>query len=325
MSISFESCVRYRARLKDLTRRFFNGRNYLEIETPLLVVSPGTEVHLDYFSTEWVDHYQKSHPLFLRSSPEIHMKRALSCGVDRVFQVGPCFRNNGEMSPLHEPEFSMLEWYQVGMNMDALIAETESYLRFTADEMSALTGISAGKILPNKIERLTVYEAFKDFAKIDLIDGDPELAPKAVKNGSLSVQLTDDFETAYFKILMESVEPEIAKVGAVVLYNYPPSQAALARVESGRAKRFEFYLGRVELCNGFFELLGRQENKRRIDEANELRLSLGKSAVPEDKDFLNAVEKLEGDVSGNALGFDRWLMLLLQAGKLQDVIPFTIG
>ena len=132
----------------------------------------------------------------------------------------------------------------------------------------------------------------------------------------------DDFETAYFKTLIEKIEPEIAMRKGVVLKDYPPSQAALAKVEQGRACRFEFYLGRVELCNGFFELTGAEENRLRIEEAFAARAAAGLPPVPVDESFLKDMERLLGPCAGNALGFDRWLALLCGDESLDRVIPF---
>ncbi len=250
------------------------------------------------------------------------MKRALADGCQNIFQMAPCFRNGGESSPWHQPEFTMLEWYGMGQTYQGLIRETEDYLRYTLEAM-AQRGIAVVQdLLPATFEEISVFEAFSRFASVDLVDQDPNLAVKCRKQGVFSVLESDDFETAYFKTLIEKIEPEIAARKGVILKDYPPSQAALAKVENGHACRFEFYLGRVELCNGFFELTGETENRVRVAEAFAARAEAGLPAVPMDEDFFRDMGRLKGSCAGNALGFDRWFALICGDNNLDKVIPF---
>ena len=311
-----------RSRLKAVTRDFFSRDDYIEIDTPIAVVCPGTEVHLRYFETQWQDFRGNSHKMYLRSSPELHMKQALAHGCPKIFQIAPCFRNGGERSEWHQPEFTMLEWYEMALTYHGLIQQTELFLRHSASEMMKITGMPASAIIPEKFERWSVYDAFKEFAGIQLRDQDPDLAGKCIEHGLISMRPQDDFETAYFKTLIERVEPEIAKRRGVVLMDYPPSQAALARVENGRACRFEFYVGRVEICNGFFELTGGDLNRQRVEEAMLQRTTSGLDRIPDDQDFFNAMDHLTTPFAGNALGFDRWLALLCGHKNLDAAIPF---
>lgn len=315
---------RLRARLKQVLRDFFSARRFLEIDTPIAVVCPGTEVHLRYFATQWHDHAGRATPLYLRSSPELHMKQALAAGEPRIFQMATCFRDGGELSPWHHPEFTMLEWYEAGIAFDAFIDQTEDLLRETgaalAKDLQA-AGCPAFK-MPAKLPRITVAEAFKEHVGVDLIDGDPDLAHKTIAMGVESVRADDDFETAFFKCQIEVLEPALAARGACVLLDYPPSQAALARVEQGVAKRFEIYVGRVELCNGFYELLGEAENRQRIQHAWQRRQELGSVLPAEDQDFYAALAQGVPASCGNALGFDRWLALLMGASGLDHAVPF---
>jgi len=320
--------------LQRVIRSFFQHRRYLEVDTPIAVVCPGTEVHLHYFKTSWIDHAGRSRELFLRSSPELHLKQALAAGVDRAFHLARCFRNQGELSPWHHPEFTMLEWYQKKISYKNIIDQTEQLI---TESFAAVKSVARRRRwtihpakLPARFQRLPVFEAFREFAHIELIDGDPDLAAKARAAGNTSVQPHDCFETAYFKVLLDSVEPGIARMGGAVLMDYPESQAALAVVKDGLAHRFEFYLPSplspmsavVELCNGFEELLGEQENRDRIREATNLRLAAGNDPVPEDPDFYRALRQGLTPCCGNALGFDRLLALALGEADLDRVIPF---
>ena len=328
----------HRSALRKAVRAFFESRGYLEVDTPILVACPGVEAHLEYFATEWVEAAGGRHPLFLRSSPELHMKRALALGLRRIFQIATCFRNGGELAPWHHPEFAMLEWYEAGIGFEAFIDQTEELLRFTREELASHRPGSVTLRLPPRFRRLSVKEAFREFSGLSLADGDPGLARKARELGIPTVSAEDDFETAYFKILVERVEPGLAGMGGAVLYDYPASQAVLAKVENGWAKRFEFYLGGVEICNAFLELTDPAENRRRIEGAYARRAELrdggagagGKSACsnaaapdPEpDEEFFEALEAGIPPCAGNALGFDRWLALLLGLDGIAKAIPF---
>jgi lysyl-tRNA synthetase class 2 len=313
-----------RDKLRRETRSFFVQRGYLEVETPILTRCPGTEVYLNYFSTEWIDHSSTKHPLFLRSSPELHMKRLLARGIHQAFQLAPCFRNHGELSPWHHPEFTMLEWYQKSLSYDGLIRETEDYLRQTADAMASDTGLDPKNILPRTFKKIKVFDAFEEFAGIKLFDQDPDLAAKARAAGVISVRSDDDFDTAYFKTLIEKIEPAIMAHDGCILMDYPPSQAALSVVENGVAQRFEYYVGRVELCNGFYELTGEKANRERIGAALRERVKQGNTPVPEDEQFYQDMASFTEPCAGNALGFDRWLALLCGQSNLSSAITFQL-
>jgi lysyl-tRNA synthetase class 2 len=312
--------LKARQTAQDAIHQFFRSRDYLSLDTPIAVRSPGTEVHLGYFATEWQDFRGDATRLYLRSSPELHLKQALALGLERVYHLGKCFRNHGELADWHHPEFTMLEFYQNGISLS-------DFMTLTAELVEAVAvGLQkagfAVRMPKAKPDRLSMFEAFSRWAGIELIDGDPELARKGLAKGFPSLRADDDFETAYFKILLDVIEPRLKDQEAVFLYDYPASQCALARVMNGRAQRFELYLQGVELCNAFDELLDPAANRERIRSSNEQREKLGHGAVPEDEDFFTALEQNLKPCSGNALGFDRLLALLLGETTLDRVVPF---
>ncbi len=310
--------LKSRARLKAAVREFFSGTGagYLEVDTPVGVICPGTEVHLGYFETAWRDHQKREHRLFLRSSPELHMKQALAAlGEGGIFQLATCFRNDGEISAWHHPEFTMLEFYETGTSYHDFIARTEALLTATREAFKATK-------VPKTFRRVTVAEAFREWAGLELEDEDPELAPRGKSAGIRSLRGDEDFETAFFKILIDRIEPGIEREGAVVLHDYPASQAALAMVEGEVARRFEFYVGRAELCNGFQELLDPAANRARIRAAMARRKALGSVVPDEDEDFYAALENGLKPCCGNALGFERWLALLLGRDGIASAVPF---
>ncbi|SMF14394.1 EF-P lysine aminoacylase EpmA [Pseudobacteriovorax antillogorgiicola] len=319
-ALSFKECYYSRYTLKRAIENFFHKRDYIEVDTPIIVPTPGTEVHLDYFETSWLDFQLQSHQRFLRSSPELHLKQALAQGLDRIYHLGRCFRNGGEASAWHHPEFTMLEWYEAGISYEDFMQQTEELVRYS-HRMLQTEGYSV-ITLPSKIEALTVAEAFERFAGIELIDQDPDLAEKANRKNFVSIRPDDDFETSFFKIMLDAVEPCLAEFEAVFLYDYPASQAALATVEQGVAKRFELYIKGIELSNAFQELTSPQDNIRRIHDSNHVRQTLSKQAVPIDDCFVDAVNKGIPESCGNALGFDRLLAILLGLDSIDSIIPF---
>ena len=311
---------RQRHYLKTCIREFFNERGYLEVESPVVVITPGSEDHLRYFGTKWQDYQNVSHQLWLRSSPEIHMKQILAQGEDRIYQIAPCFRNHGEHSQWHHPEFSMLEWYERGLSFPEFIQQIELFLRFTSERFAKMNH-SRPLAVPKEVPRISVYEAFAQVG-IELLDLDAELPHKAQQANVLSINQNDDFFSAFFKVLLEKIEPILAKEDVAILYDYPPSQAALAEVEGGVAKRVEFYVRGVELSNGFKECLSAEENARRFAKTDEYRRSHGYEAPGQDRLFFESLRQDLGSACGNAVGLDRWLALLLGHTSIHQVIPF---
>jgi lysyl-tRNA synthetase class 2 len=313
-------------KIRHIARRaiegFFDGLGYTSVDAPILVCSPGTEVYLDYFESSWLDVKHGRHTMFLRSSPEIHLKQALSYDLEKIYHLGKVFRNGGELAEWHHPEFTMLEWYEAGIDFFDYMQQTQSLIEAVYYALhKADLGLNL-IALPERFHRLSVFEAFERYAGITLIDQDEDLAKKALDKGFISVRADDDFETAYFKILLDVIEPRLKALGAVFLYDYPASQAALSQVIDGKAKRFELYLNGIELCNAFFELLNPLDNQKRIVEANEKRRLLNKQPVPLDQEFMGALSRGIPECCGNALGFDRLLASLLQLPGIDSVIAF---
>ena len=306
--------LRFRARVFRFLRDYFESRGFLAVETPLLVTCPGGEPYLRYFSTVWHDERGRRQRKFLRSSPELHMKQVLSYELPKIFQLGRCFRDGGEYSDWHHPEFTLLEWYEAEVDW-------QSFMAFTTELLGELFRQHGQRPLP-KLHKIGVYEAFSEFAGITLHDHDPQLARVACGKGCHSVQDGDDFQTAFFKVLLERIEPRLRELGYVVLYGYPPSQAALAQVEGGRAQRFEIYLDGVEVCNAFGECVDAAENARRFAEFARLRREHGLPPVPRDVYFDTALQRGLPPACGNALGIDRVLALLRGEDSLTQVIPF---
>jgi lysyl-tRNA synthetase class 2 len=249
------------------------------------------------------------------------MKQISSLGYDQIYQMGSCFRNVGELAEWHNPEFTMLEWYRKKQSFESFMCETEDLIRETIQWLSK----SHETISIPQFTRISVYEAFEKYCGVELIDNDIELPNKLEHQGLHSITENDDFESAFFKALLERIEPSLKNLEAVTLFDYPPSQAALSVVTDKRAKRVETYLHGNEISNGFLELLDPNENKKRIKEANLKRIEMGFEITAEDEHFYSAMDKLnkeESNMCGNALGVDRLLAVSLGLSSIDKVIPF---
>jgi len=302
--------LRGRARLLERLRRFFVTSDYLEVETPILVPSPGLDLHLDAFTTA-SPHFGAA-PGYLITSPEYQMKRLLAEGLPRIFQIVRCFRR-GERGHRHNPEFTMLEWYRAGATMESLMAETETLVRSLLSEATDMPLAGAACDVTQPFRRMTVAEAFTRWAEIDEAE---------------TLRLATEDEDRYFFLLVDRVEPGLSRLGVpVFLHDYPASQASLARRRPGDprfAERFELYVGEVELCNGFGELTDPAEQRRRLLADQAARRERGLPVYPVDERFLAALESGLPACAGNALGLDRLVALALGAEGIEEVMAFAV-
>jgi lysyl-tRNA synthetase class 2 len=292
-----------RARALSAARAFFAREGFLEVETPFRVPAPGVDLYLDALSAQ--DGY-------LITSPELHMKRLLVAGLPRIFQVARVSRRE-EHGRLHEPEFTMLEWYRAFAGLEQVLADTEQLVREVARAVSgaeALFGAEGRRFeLDLPFPRVTVRDAFREHAGI-----------------ADAVDLAHSDEARYFELLVERVEPGLAREARpIFLWKYPANQAALARLCSADpsvAERFELYVGGVELCNGFDELTDAREQRVRFEQESARRREENRVDYPIDERFLTALESGMPPSGGNAVGFDRLLMLATGARELSEVIAF---
>jgi lysyl-tRNA synthetase class 2 len=290
-----------RAAIVRSVRSFFEARGFLEVETPLLVPSPGLDVQLDAFAVE-----TRAGGRYLSTSPEYQMKRLLAGGLERLFQIAKCFRKD-EIGERHQPEFTMLEWYRAFDDVESVMRDTEQLVAHVATQLSgtAVLHTSAGPIdVAPPWPRMTVREAVARFARM-------ELAPLAAD------------EDRFYRVMVEQVEPALADFGALFLTEYPVQMASLARKKAGDdsvAERFEAYVAGVELCNGFGELTDPAEQRARLLADQALRRARGLPVYPLDELFLRALEEGVPPSGGNALGLDRLVMLALGAAHIEDVL-----
>jgi len=295
-----------RNRLKARIRELFLKEGFTEVETPLLTPYCNPDDNVENVKGVFKDFKGKEHIWFLHTSPEFFMKRLVWLGAERIFQICKAFRSS-EISPLHQVEFTMVEWYRVGADFKRGMEEVERIVMEGAEEFRAKEVNYRGRrVSLKRFERITVEEAFREFGGVDPFDRE------AVKR----VAREESYETAFFKLLVERVEPGLGELPhPVFLYGYPEEFSAMAVVKEGVAERFELFIAGVEIANGYTELRTYEDYAKKFK-------AKGECAV--DRGFLELLKKRPlPECEGVALGFDRLLMLLTGKERLEEVIPFS--
>jgi len=322
-----------RARIASALRGHLADDGFIEVETPILQVSPGNEAHLHAFSTFEIGPDGTQAPLYLHTSPEFACKKLLAAGAMRLFTFARVFRNR-ERGPLHHPEFTMLEWYRAGEPYRNVIEDSLAFLRLAAEAAgTAMLHWREATCDPfAEAEWLTLAEAFARFAGIDLLATTPGGVPerkalaKAASGAGIRVAEDDVWADVFSRVLVEKIEPHLGMGRPTVLYEYPVCEAALARPANDPrvAERFELYACGVELANGFGELTDAAEQRMRfIAEMDEKHRVYGER-YPLDEDFLAALDHMP-EASGVALGFDRLVMLATGARRIEDVVWLPVA
>lgn len=299
-----------RAQMLEKIRYFMCERNILEVDTPILSATGIPDPNIQSLSTK-LSNRQQSQPFYLSTSPEFCMKRLLVAGSGAIYQITKVFRDD-EISRLHQPEFSMLEWYQPGYNHYNLM-----------DEVSVLL-VHLG--LP-EAGQSTYENAFLEY-----LDIDPHTASTAALR-TLASSLGLREESNERSILLEflfshSVSPNLGQNKPLLLYHYPVCQAALARISTDHkpvAERFELFVNGMELANGFHELTDANEQRCRFESENKRRHQQGLAEVALDEEFLSALEAGLPACAGVALGLDRLLMVLARKQHINEVMTFPLG
>lgn len=310
--------LRLRAGLLQRIRAFFSDRGVLEVETPVLSRAATTDPALNSFSTQYRGPgFAGDTTFYLHTSPEYPMKRLLAAGSGSIYQVAKVFRD-GEAGRLHNPEFTMVEWYRTGFDHLDLMDEVEKLL----------VSVLAGQLDVARVDHWTYRELFSEVVGIDPfstpLDG---IRRRITEAHAVDTAGMPDERDAWLDLAMTHlVEPRLGS-GLVFVRDYPQSQASLARVRATSppvASRFEVYLDGVELANGFHELADAGQQRRRFEKENLLREKRGLPSVPVDENLLAAMALGLPDCAGVALGFDRLAMLAAGAGSIRDVMPFPV-
>jgi lysyl-tRNA synthetase class 2 len=330
-----------RARVLAALRSFFAARDFLEVETPLVVPSPGLEVHLRAVPAgagQW-----------LITSPEYQMKRLLAAGLERIYTVCKCFRAD-EHGQHHSAEFTMLEWYRAWAGWEDILADTEALVAAAAeavhgvpvievpaagepgDQQARASGPAARPMTPIDLtppwQRFTVVEAMERFAGVRMTGAEDAAAlAAAVAAAGIDVGRAMAWDDIFFTAFVDRVEPALARLDhPVVLIDWPAPLAALARRKPGAphlAERFEAYIAGVELCNAFGELVDAGEQRARFAGDLADRTARGLPRYPVDEKLLAALAEGLPPCGGIALGVDRLVMLVTGARHIRDVLAFT--
>lgn len=307
-SASIES-LRQRAQLIATIRDFFTKRSYLEVETPVMARYGTTDVYLSNIKATF-----RGEAYSLQTSPEYHMKRLLAAGSGPIFQLARVFRDD-ELGRWHNPEFTLLEWYQLGIDHHTLMDEVDLFLQVILQSQPMI--------------RKTYQQAFFEACGIDPLSAPIEQMRQVLVRHDLDNVLdTDECDRDQYLFLLMShvVEPFLGKEPVpVAVYNFPASQAALAQINNGVAERFEIYYRGVELANGFHELTDAAAQAKRFALDRQIRDEKGFPPVEADKYLLEALEHGLPSCSGVALGIDRLLALALKQPGIAPIISFDFS
>ena len=321
--------LKARAQIATALRAWFAARDFVEVETPILQISPGNETHLHAFASELIGPGGGRYPLYLRTSPEFACKKLLAAGLPRIFEFARVFRNR-ERGALHHPEFTMLEWYRANESYQELMADCAALLGKAARAAGVTRFSFRGREAdPFAVpERLTVADAFARYAGIDLLatlkdgEGNRDVFAAGATQANVPFGSDDNWGDIFSRVMAERIEPHLGNGRATILCEYPITQAALARAKPGDprvAERFELYVCGVELANAFGELTDANEQRKRFKSAMDEKERIYGDRYPLDEEFLAALSAMP-QASGIALGFDRLVMLASGAQRIEQVL-----
>ncbi len=306
-----------RAAMLARLRAFFAERRVLEVETPLLSAETTLDLHLEPLSSRVDAPGIERRRMYLQTSPELAMKRLLAAGSGSIYQVCKAFRG-GERGRWHNPEFTILEWYRVGWDVHRLMREVAALIE---------TLLSGSRRL-EPAEYVSYADLLRRHAGIDPYGASTGDLRRAVEDARAPVETSGlDRDDLLSRLFGERVEPRLAPDRVTIVFGYPASQAAMARIDASdprTAERFEAYVGGIELANGYGELVDPREQRQRLESDRARRRELGRPLPPIPHRFLAALEAGLPECAGVALGLDRLLGLELDANGIDELVPFPI-
>jgi len=319
--------LQVRGQIIKAIRTYFDAQNFDEVQTPILQTCPTIDTHIHAFATDLkgVDlNFKKK--LYLQTSPEFDMKKLLSAGMERIYQICSVFRN-AEGSKRHSPEFTMIEWYRTNADYNDIMLDCEGLLQACAKA----AGIHKYRYKTHEcdpfqeFERLTVVDAFQQYADINLVDylEDKDGFRNKVSALGLHVAEDDEWDDLFFRVMGAKIEPFLGMGRPTFLIDYPISMASLSKKKESDprfAERFELYVCGIELANAFSELTDATEQQKRYDIDMAEKQRLYGEYYPMDEDFMDAVKNGLPPSGGIALGIDRLVMLATGAEDINDVL-----
>lgn len=313
-----------RAKITKIIREFFWEQHFIEVETPIALYYPDQEPHINSIPLKIHNQYRKSEQFYLQTSPEFSMKKLLSAGYNKIFQICKCFRDIEQFGGIHNPEFTMIEWYQTG-NYFNIMDDTEALFKYIGKH----TNISFLEYKDIRIkidqvwDRISMKQLWQNHLNINL---DKYLTRESIKelvhSKGYPVEKEEPYEDLFYKIFLNEIEPYLGKNRPIFIYNYPASMASLAQLSPNAdyAERFELYICGLEISNAFTELIDPVEQENRFIKNQSCRKKMNKNAFAIDNDFIDALKSGITPSAGIALGVDRLVMLFTNALDLNEVI-----
>lgn len=314
-------------------RQFLDTQGFHEVEAPILIAHPPAEAHLEIFETKLLDRNREATPLYLSTSPEVPLKKLMVAGLGNCYAITKSFRNMETQGNLHNPEFTILEFYRVGATYLDLMKDVEDLMVFIARslERDSLKLVYQGKLidLTPPWERLSVAQAFDKYAHVDFEKFLDETQARAIaKDKGYAIQTNTTWEQLYNQIFLNEIEPHLGQGRPTILYDFPSSMAALSKKKSSDprfAERFEFYIAGLELGDCYSELTDAKEQEERFKrELGEIK-KLGKTTYDYDDDFIEALQAGLPECSGIAVGVDRIIMLMADVTDIAKTLFFPTG
>ncbi|ABJ80565.1 elongation factor P--(R)-beta-lysine ligase [Leptospira borgpetersenii serovar Hardjo-bovis] len=300
-----------RAQFLSVLRKFFEKKNYLEMDTPCLKAVPSMEPYLDPFLVRSPSRKEKG---YLITSPEYSLKEILSKGLEKIYEITHTFRSGEEGSLFHSAEFLMLEFYTVGISLEDLMNFCTELLEVLDCEFQAF-GFDR-----NKVRKISVEESLRKYAHCGISKSELDRVILERRLSEIPAEKRA-YEDSFFIVFLNLVEAHLPKE-FVFLYDYPPELAALSKIESGFAKRFELYYGSLELGNAFEELTDPVEQISRFCHEQDLRKNLGKEVFSVDPGLERALREGIPDSCGISIGLDRLLLCILGGSSLREISPY---
>lgn len=334
IDLRLKEFLKERARVVKGIRDFFWDKGFLEVETPSMVRLPGMEPYLDVFQTTFTGLPLQGEPaqserMYLITSPEYAMKKLLVAGHEKIFQITKSFRNKEHESTLHNPEFTILEWYRAFASYEDIMKDTEALVSSLAGTLfdDHWVNFASHRVdVSTPWEKVKVKDLFKKYAHIGYEDFEDEgQFRKALKDQGYKVTAKTSYEDLFFMVFLNVIEPNLGVQKPTIVYEYPVRMAALSKKcehDPRYAERFEVYIAGMELCNAFTELNDPAEQRSRLEAERKERQKLGKEDYPVDQSFIRALEFGMPPSGGIALGVDRLVMLLTGVTDIRDLLYF---